>query len=238
MLLLTRDRDTSVLATHLTPAPCKPLHLARAGPVVTRGGLRWPVAPAALQGQAADVVGHAHHWACPHSSPTLRRALWDRTGTLERRPPHRFWSHSQRRWRRSEPPSFPTISFPWKLLTLVIQSPPLWDISMAPRPGFPGQSSLQISCPTTVINSYTCQTTCSTCFSFQVQKCSRSPTHKGVPFQVYVLVAKLCPTLFDPRDCSLPGSSVHGIFQVRILEWVAISSSRGSSWPRDRTRVS
>ena len=39
-------------------------------------------------------------------------------------------------------------------------------------------------------------------------------------------------------DCSLPGSSVHGIFQARILEWVAISFSRGPSWPRDRTRVS
>ena len=39
-------------------------------------------------------------------------------------------------------------------------------------------------------------------------------------------------------DCSLTGSSVHGIFQVRILEWGAISFSRGSSWPRDRTQVS
>ena len=39
-------------------------------------------------------------------------------------------------------------------------------------------------------------------------------------------------------DCSLPGSSVHGIFQARILEWVAISFSRGSSWPRDWTQVS
>ena len=39
-------------------------------------------------------------------------------------------------------------------------------------------------------------------------------------------------------DCSLPGSSVHGILQARILEWVAISFSRGSSWPRDRTPVS
>ena len=37
-----------------------------------------------------------------------------------------------------------------------------------------------------------------------------------------------------PTDCSPPGSTVHGIFQARILEWVAISSSRGSSWPRDR----
>ena len=51
-------------------------------------------------------------------------------------------------------------------------------------------------------------------------------------------VAQSCPTLCDPMDYSLPGFSVHGIFQVRVLEWVAISFSRGSSWPRDRTRVS
>ena len=38
-------------------------------------------------------------------------------------------------------------------------------------------------------------------------------------------------------DCSLSGSSVHGIFQARILEWVAIPFSRGSSWPRDQTQV-
>ena len=48
-------------------------------------------------------------------------------------------------------------------------------------------------------------------------------------------VAQSCPTLCDPMDCSLPGFSVHGIFQARILEWVSISSSRGSSWPRDWT---
>ena len=46
-------------------------------------------------------------------------------------------------------------------------------------------------------------------------------------------VAYLCSTLCSFMDCSPPGSSVHGIFQARILEWVAISSSRGSSWPRD-----
>ena len=51
-------------------------------------------------------------------------------------------------------------------------------------------------------------------------------------------VAQPCPTLCDPIDCSLPGSSVHGIFQARVLEWVAISFSRGSSRPRDWTRVS
>ena len=50
-------------------------------------------------------------------------------------------------------------------------------------------------------------------------------------------VAQLCPTLCDPVDCSLPGSSVQGISQARILEWVAISFSRGSSLPRDQTQV-
>ena len=47
-----------------------------------------------------------------------------------------------------------------------------------------------------------------------------------------------CPTLCDPMDFSPPGSSVHGVLQARILEWVAISFSRGSSQPRDQTRVS
>ena len=45
-------------------------------------------------------------------------------------------------------------------------------------------------------------------------------------------------TLWDPMDCSLPRSSVHGIFQARVLEWVAISFSRESSRPRDRTWIS
>ena len=51
-------------------------------------------------------------------------------------------------------------------------------------------------------------------------------------------VAQSCPTLFDPMDCSLPGSSIHGIFQARVLEWAAISFSRRSSQPRDWTQVS
>ena len=51
-------------------------------------------------------------------------------------------------------------------------------------------------------------------------------------------VAQSCPTLCDAMDCSLPGSSLHGILQARVLEWVAISFPRGSSWPRDRTWVS
>ena len=48
----------------------------------------------------------------------------------------------------------------------------------------------------------------------------------------------LCPTLCYPMGCSPPGSSFHGIFQARILEWIAISTSRGSSRPRDWSRVS
>ena len=55
---------------------------------------------------------------------------------------------------------------------------------------------------------------------------------------VKVLVTQLCPTLCDPTDYSLPGSSVHGISQARILEWVAIFFSRRSSWPRDGTCIS
>ena len=50
-------------------------------------------------------------------------------------------------------------------------------------------------------------------------------------------VAQSCLTLCDPVDCSPPGSSIHEILQARILEWVAISFSRGSSQPRDRTQV-
>ena len=53
-----------------------------------------------------------------------------------------------------------------------------------------------------------------------------------------VLVAELCWTLCDPMDFSLPGSSIFGILQAGILQWVAIPFSKGSSWPRDQTWVS
>ena len=56
--------------------------------------------------------------------------------------------------------------------------------------------------------------------------------------EVKMLVAQLCLTFCNPMDYSTPGSSVHGISQARILEWVDISFSRGSSRPRDRTLVS
>ena len=53
-----------------------------------------------------------------------------------------------------------------------------------------------------------------------------------------VLVAQSRPALWDPMDCSPPGSSVCGILQARVLEWVAIPFSRGFSLPRDRIWVS
>ena len=68
--------------------------------------------------------------------------------------------------------------------------------------------------------------------------------HQNIFFGGYVQVfcttlvafmrAQSCPTLCNPMDYSLPGSSVHGIFQARTLEWVAISFSRRSFQPRDR----
>ena len=52
------------------------------------------------------------------------------------------------------------------------------------------------------------------------------------------VLTQSCPTLHGPMECSLPGSSARGILQARILEWVAMPSSGGSSQPRDRTTVS
>ena len=55
---------------------------------------------------------------------------------------------------------------------------------------------------------------------------------------VAMLVTQSCPTLCNPMDCSLPGFSIHRISQARKLEWIAISSSKGSSQPKDQTQVS
>ena len=66
-------------------------------------------------------------------------------------------------------------------------------------------------------------------------------SYQGSPTQLYAAAAakslQSCPTLCNPMDCSLPGYSFHGIFQAIVLEWVAISFSRGSSRPRDQTQV-
>ena len=61
------------------------------------------------------------------------------------------------------------------------------------------------------------------------------PRFPALNIVTHSLVTQSCLTLCDPMDCSLPGSSVHRIFQARVLEWVAISFSRGSSPPRDQT---
>ena len=60
----------------------------------------------------------------------------------------------------------------------------------------------------------------------------------AIVLKVKILVTQLCLTFCNPMDCIPLGSSIHGIFQARVLEWVAISFSRGSSQPRDWTWVS
>ena len=68
---------------------------------------------------------------------------------------------------------------------------------------------------------------------------SRAPrTHLFMSHILTYCMCVLSPALCDPMDRSLSGSSVHGILQAKILEWVAISYSRGSSWPRDWTHIS
>ena len=91
---------------------------------------------------------------------------------------------------------------------------------------------------------------CSFLFSF-IESIATVPSEGALPLLTWrynkfclplrFLIAwkmKVCPTLCNPMDCSLPSPFVHGIFQARILERVAISSSMGSSWPRDWTHVS
>ena len=74
-------------------------------------------------------------------------------------------------------------------------------------------------------------------WSLHLGTCNRGHL-SGEHCKQLVKVSQSCPTLCDPMHCRPPGSSVHGILQAKILEWVAISSSRESSWPRDQTQVS
>ena len=67
---------------------------------------------------------------------------------------------------------------------------------------------------------------------------SRSKQRGDTNAYVQAKFLQLCPALCDPMDCTLPGSSVPRVLQARILEWVAMPSSRGSSRPRDQTHVS
>ena len=71
-------------------------------------------------------------------------------------------------------------------------------------------------------------------FSLLLSFGSRQFFFFGGRWRVLCLVAQSCRILCDPMNCIPPGSSVYGIFQARILKWVAISSSRESSWPSDQ----
>ena len=69
--------------------------------------------------------------------------------------------------------------------------------------------------------------------SIELPRVGHDLAHMHSIFNNVCVLTQPCPTLCDPMDCILPGCSLHGIFQARILEWVAIPSSRGSSPPRD-----
>ena len=77
---------------------------------------------------------------------------------------------------------------------------------------------------------------CLAYLKLSIAKKTRPPSLED--YAVLCLVTQSCPTLCDPMDCGLPGSSVHGILQARILEWDVMSSSRWSSQPRDWTQLS
>ena len=74
-------------------------------------------------------------------------------------------------------------------------------------------------------------------FHVATTPCPNLPSAKVTGGHPHDLHAQSCLTLWGPMDCSLPGSSVHGMLQTRTLEWVALPSSRSSSQPRDWTRV-
>ena len=82
------------------------------------------------------------------------------------------------------------------------------------------------------------ETTTGTC-AVDFSTCSFSGSKTKTAVCVYMLSCFSCVQLFDPVDCSLTDRLLfHGILQARILEWVAMPSSRGSSWPKDQTQVS
>ena len=115
----------------------------------------------------------------------------------------------------------PTISVTYKNQTLIFHSSGSWNSKMS-VPVWPrsGERPL-LDCSLLIVSSHGWK--------------------RFLAFSCVCMHAKsllLCPTLCQPMDYSPPGSSVHGILQARILEWVAMPSSRGSSQPRDWTCVS
>ena len=89
------------------------------------------------------------------------------------------------------------------------------------------ESILLIGCVYSFLRSYECQVAESELRPRSWRQFPPADIPIPLVFCCYCLVSKLCPSLCDPKDCSLPGSSVHGISQARILKWVAISFSRG-----------
>ena len=114
---------------------------------------------------------------------------------------------------------FLTVSGSWVTFSSVQLCPTLCDPMNRSMPGFPVHHQLLELTQTHIHR-----------VSDAIQ-----PSH---PYLSETEVAQLCLTLCDPMDCSLPGSFVCGIFQVIVLDWIAISFCRGSSQPRDWTQVS
>ena len=133
------------------------------------------------------------------------------------------------------PSVFPTIRVFANETALCIRCPKYWSFSFSIRPSseYSGLISFRIDW----FDLFSVQGTLKSLFPHHSSKASilqcsaffmvlLSHPYMGV-------ITQLCPTLCDSMDCNLPGSSIHGIFQARVLEWGAISFSRGSSQPRD-----
>ena len=138
----------------------------------------------------------------------------------------------------------PATPAPDTLRALLPSSGPLHILS--PLPSLLDGSSLQLGCRETCPSATIISSAALVADSDSATRLSITPSLYIFPFQgspgaccsldspcVCAKSQQLCPTLYDPTDCSPPGFSVHGILQARILEWVSMPSSRGSSQLRD-----
>ena len=103
------------------------------------------------------------------------------------------------------------------------------------RVGKPVEFSINTSAPYWVLNMGSCKLSHESC---KIIRVSGKEIFFWVTEPNCATLLQSCPPLCDPMDCSPPGSSVHGILQARILEWIDISSPEGYSPPRDQTRIS
>ena len=109
-----------------------------------------------------------------------------------------------------------------------------WSGLPCPSPGDLPNPGIKLRSPVWKADSFTVWVT----KEVHIQNNAMYNSKHSVCVHVYVLVTQLCQTLCHPTDYSPPGSSVHGLSQARILEWVAIPSSRGYSQTRDQTLAS